>query len=477
MTILKHNQRMHTVPQSRFDIYALALPHGLGFGRCPPIECWESEDQIGCGIVTRNDDNGLFGVQVMRRREDDVWTVTFRREGLADRATAFALLEPALRDGSPREPIPPGEQQRPALGNLAGVNSSNIFKLLGQRTHHLAAWLLNQVYLAMPKPDINWVRDCQTQNFHTRLWEALLVACFREQGLSVSQDVPSPDFKIANRRGDNAWVEAVTANSVEPHDHYNAQPSLPPRDLSDGLLGETAARFAKTIRSKLQRRYHELPHVVDKTFAIAIADFHAPGSMIWSRPSLPSYLYGLDIHVDEKNGVRSATQHTADRLQTAQPIPAGLFRSSEHEELAAIIFSNACSIGKFNRVAVSSGAQTPELRYVRVGKFFDRRPGVWDGVPFCLDVASDEYRRLWPQRYEPWSAELELFHNPFARHPWPSSLLREATHWRLIDGEVRCESFYETSILWSRTLILDAEKPVPTVDQLFPDSRHRDETG
>lgn len=460
---------MRTVPQSRFDIYALALPYGLSFGRWPPIECWESEDQIACGIVMLDEESGLFGAQVMRRREDDVWTVTFRREGLADRATAFALVEAALRDGRLREAIPPGERRRPTLGDLAGVSPSNIFKLLAQRTHHVAAWLLNQVYLAMPKPDINWASDCQTQNFHTRLWEGLLVACFREQGLSVSQDVPSPDFRIANRRGEEAWVEAVTANSVEPHDHYNAEPSIPPKDLSDGLLGETAARFAKTIRSKLQRGYHEFPHVAGKPFAIAIADFHAPGSMTWSRPSLSSYLYGLDIRIFDKNGIRSATQHSADWLQTEQPIPAGLFCSSKHEELSAIVFSNACSIGKFNRVAVSAGAQTPGLRYVRIGEFFDRNPGVLDGIPFCLDVASDAYRGLWPQRYEPWSAELEVFHNPFARHPWPNSLLREATHWRLIDGEVRCESFYETSILWSRTLILDAEKPIPTLDQFFPD--------
>ncbi len=188
---------MHSVPQARFDIYALALPYGLGFGGNPPIECWESEDQIACGIVTRSDDNGSFGAQVMRRREDDVWTVTFCRQGLADRATAYALVEPALREGSPREPLPPGVQRRPSLSNVSGVEPSNIFKLLAQRTHHVAAWLLNQVYLAMPKPDANWVRDCQTQNFHARLWEALLVACFREQGLSISQDV----YRLRHRAG------------------------------------------------------------------------------------------------------------------------------------------------------------------------------------------------------------------------------------------------------------------------------------
>jgi hypothetical protein len=115
---------------------------------------------------------------------------------------------------------------------------------------------------------------------------------------------------------------------------------------------------------------------------------------------------------------------------------------------------------------VSAGAAVPELRYVRYGKFFDRRPGAVDGVPFCLDVGSDDYRHLWPQGYEPWSAELEVFHNPFARHPLPHTLLPEATHCFERNGETVCSSFYEHSILWSKTLILDADDPIPTYDTI-----------
>jgi hypothetical protein len=60
-------------------------------------------------------------------------------------------------------------------------------------------------------------------------------------------------------------------------------------------------------------------------------------------------------------------------------------------------------------------------------------------------VTSDKYRGLWPQRYEPWSAELEVFHNPFARHPVPFALLPEATHWFDLEGERVCRSVYATS--------------------------------
>jgi hypothetical protein len=76
-------------------------------------------------------------------------------------------------------------------------------------------------------------------------------------------------------------------------------------------------------------------------------------------------------------------------------------------------------------VLVSRRPAPEGLRYTRVGNFFDRAPGALKGIPFCLDVTSDEYRELWPQRYEPWSAELEVFHDPFGRHTVPFALLPE----------------------------------------------------
>ena len=85
-----------------------------------------------------------------------------------------------------------------------------------------------------------------------------------------------------------------------------------------------------------------------------------------------------------------------------------------------------------------------------------------------MDVTSAEYRALWkPYGYEPWSAEFEVFHNPFATHPIPDALFPEAQHWRMVDGEGICRAFYPYSILRSRTYILDAKKPVPTLEQLL----------
>jgi hypothetical protein len=120
-----------------------------------------------------------------------------------------------------------------------------------------------------------------------------------------------------------------------------------------------------------------------------------------------------------------------------------------------------------NRVAISGGGAPKGLRYMQIGTFFDRSLGPLDGIPFCLDVTSAEYRALWPHGYEPWSAELEVFHNPFARHPAAFALVPEATHWFDQDGEIRCSAVYEHSILWSWTTILNEDDRIPRLEDLL----------
>ncbi len=58
---------------------------------------------------------------------------------------------------------------------------------------------------------------------------------------------------------------------------------------------------------------------------------------------------------------------------------------------------------------------------------------------------------------------MEVFHNPFARDPVPFELLPEAQHWFENDGEWQCSSVYEASVLWSQTLITNADKPAATL--------------
>jgi hypothetical protein len=277
---------MHEMPRWEFDIYALSLPRGHGFGDRPPVDAWRSDDGLACGVVTRDVNDGNFGFLVMRRRMDHVWTVTAQDRGFTSKAEACIRMEVCLKDGALREPLPPGTPVRPTLYDLGGRTPSDVFNILALASHTPAAWTLQQLYLAMPKPDRNWVSDCQTGNFHTRLWEAQLLASFREQGLLVTQPHGSPDFRVENRLGGEAWVEAVTANPPARYNHVNAPRGVAPVGREEIFFGRAALRFAKTLGNKLDRGYDRLPHVVGKPFMIAIADFQAPASMTWSREGL-----------------------------------------------------------------------------------------------------------------------------------------------------------------------------------------------
>jgi hypothetical protein len=116
------------------------------------------------------------------------------------------------------------------------------------------------------------------------------------------------------------------------------------------LIGSPAERFAKTLRSKLQREYEKLAHVQGKPFALAIADFQSPSSMVWSREALPSYLYGVYPYVAEGPEGRKAIGTPISKLLGKDEIPAGLFRDPGMSHLSGIIFSNAGTLGKFNRM-------------------------------------------------------------------------------------------------------------------------------
>jgi len=457
---------MQPLPEFLFSVFALSRPRGHGFGDQPPCEAWTSERGLEIAAILRDVNDSKYGVLAMRRRADGVWAIVFEKHGYekVDDARSAAAVE--LNGEKPLEPLPPGGIRRPALHDFRGKPPSKVFQLLAQPSHQNAAWLLNQLYLALPNPDRNWAADCQTENFHTRLWEAILLACFREQGLLVEQPEKSPDFRIESRQGGDAWVEAVTANPAQRFEPVNARPSKPPDSPDDIFRGDAALRYAKTIGSKLQRGYPEFSHVIGKPFALAIADFHAPGSMVWSREALIGYLYGFSAKAVVDGATRVAKASNVERLAGVSGFPSGLFRNADHGKVSAIIFSNAATISKLNRIPISAGAPS-DHRYVRFGRFYDRTPGALEGIPFCLDVASDEYRCLWPGGFEPWSAELEVFHNPFASYPLPHEVLPEAAHWFERNGVMDNAFYYDKSILWSRTLVMNKKDPLPNYNTML----------
>jgi len=440
------------ISQREFDIYTLSLTRGPNFEPCAFRAGWKSSRAGAIGAVLVDPAERSFRTIVLRRQVDYRFSVTHESGGHTSQDEAAAVVAEAMRPEDPPEPLPPGDKRRPALFTAGKKGACDHFKLLtGTWTHFPALMTLGEVYLAMPKPDDNFVPDFQTGNFDSRLWELYLLACFREQGMSVTQDYPSPDYLI-ERGGHACWVEAVTANPKDGRVQGFPAPVHAPEDRTERLLGAPAVRFAKTLRSKLQREYEKVPHVQGHSFALALADFHAPSSMVWSREALPCYLYGVHPQIIDDPGGRRAVSNPVSALAGDQKIPAGLFRDQSMAHLSAVIFSNAATFSKFNRMGFLAGWRPPGLTMVRDGVLFDRTPGALESKPFRLDVLSEEYAALWPGG-EAWCQELEVFHNPLAKYPVSFDLIPGATHWFERDGEIECSTIWEASVLASMTHI------------------------
>lgn len=438
------------ISQRQFELYALSLERGPNFGPAHIFSAYQAGRGSTSGCILLDSEQVTFTSMALRRRVDHCWIKVDEGGPYSTPEAALDGLSIAMRAGDPPEPLPPGARRRPLLVKPGARGTSPEFDLLTTTISHLPALMaIGECYLALPNPDANFVPDFQTSNFASRLFELYLIACFREQGLSVRQDHVSPDFFI-DKDGDTCWIEAVTANSETPRAGGIGDWVLAPDDCNERLTGGPAERFAKTLRGKLQRNYHVMDHVKGQSFALALADFHESGSMVWSREALPTYLYGLRADIEGEGPERRAVGTPIANLTGKHSIPAGLFRDPDFAHLSAVIFSNAATLAKFNRMGFLAGWRPPGLTMIRSGILFDRTPGALEPIDFKLSVASDEYQALWPWG-EAWCQELEVFHNPLATHPIPFDLIPGATHWFERDGDIECSTIWANSVLSSVT--------------------------
>ena len=445
-------ERLVPISEREFNIYALSLLRGPNFEPFEFVEAWKAKQGAAVGAVFAFPKVGDFLVLAMCRQGDHRFVITFEDVGFHTLEAANQTLHNHLIDTKLPAPVAPGYKRRSLLLETGRRKPCPNFQLLTGTPNHLHALMtVGEAYLAMPNPDENFVSDFQTEGFDARLWELYLLAVFREQGLVVQQDLPSPDFHI--ERGEHeCYVEAVTANPSEGRGLLPTRPQFAPEDHRERLYGGSAERFAKTLRSKLQRGYDQLPHVIGKPFALALADFHAASSMVWSREALPTYLYGYSAHVESRDGADVAVGTPITNLIGKDRIPAGLFRDPAMAHLSAVIFSNAATIAKFNRMGFLAGWKPFGVSMIRSGTIFDRKPGALKPISFEFDILSEGYTALWPGG-EMWCQELEVYHNPLAANPINIDLLPGATHWFGLDNEIECKTMWENCVLASTTLV------------------------
>jgi hypothetical protein len=183
--------------------------------------------------------------------------------------------------------------------------------------------------------------------------------------------------------------------------------------------------------------------------------------MCYSQGALYSYLYGLRATAELIDG--QAIYHyelIAQHAYNGKVIPSGFFTLPGSENVSAVLFSNAATLAKFDRIGVRAGFAPKDHKYLRVGFMYDPDPNALVPIPFKVDVSD-------PQYDEYWDDEIQIFHNPRALRPLAEEAFPDATHYRLKDGQLSVNTRGGT-VLGSTTLILgigDAAK-IPRSDTI-----------
>jgi hypothetical protein len=278
--------------------------------------------------------------------------------------------------------------------------------------------------------DGNFVEQFQTTGFDARLWELYLFATFVEAGFALD-DLAVPDFVARGPAGSFA-VEATTVN---PSVVGGILAADPPTDTDEDRRAFTEhympIRYAGPLTAKLAKRYWEQPHFNNLPLALAIQDFHQPMAMMWTRTSLPIFLYGF-IPVGTRNPdgtlTVSARKAGVHRWQTKE-VASGFFAYPDAENISAVIHNSQGTLAKFNRIGIGAGFGEPGVTVMRTGLAANHDPDADQPLAFHHTV-TEGYT-------ETWIEGMDVYHNPRARVPLDPDLLPGATHHVLLpDGIV-----------------------------------------
>lgn len=275
--------------------------------------------------------------------------------------------------------------------------------------------------------DGNFIEQFQTTGFDARVWELYLFALLNEAGLHVSRPIPAPDMLAHNVFGEFT-LEATTIQPSKSAIGKSVSPPVPqtPEDLDAYVQHYLPIRYAGPLTTKLRRNYWTMPSARGNPFVLAIQDFHAPLSMVYSFPALPIYLYGL-IHVPRRDAagrlIVDATR-IEQHVWGTKVVQSGFFSLPGAEHISAVIFNNSGTLNKFNRIGVGAGFGGENITLVQSGLAWDPDPDASAPIPFERVVAEGHP--------ETWIEGMDVFHNPSAVHPLSAELFRGAAHHRLM---------------------------------------------
>ena len=270
---------------------------------------------------------------------------------------------------------PPGIDLFATLGGIGRYEDA--FTLLRDGFSHAAAKaMLQEIARWFPDLDGHFVREFQTSGFSARIWELYLWTAFRSLDFELDYTAAVPDFALS-KDGQRLFVEATTVSAKDSYTTAmrSGGPPEPPEKIFPYLGNEMAQKFGSPLFSKLRKRDWEKPHVAGHPYILALADFHAPGSMRWSAGALPQYLYGLRsvLTPDAENQLMEMFIPADDAVVGDKRVPTNFFAQPDAENIAAVLFSNAGTLSKFNRMGVRAGFGDAWVSLVREGGRHVRR--------------------------------------------------------------------------------------------------------
>jgi len=277
---------------------------------------------------------------------------------------------------------------------------------------------LRDVVATMSDPDGNLVEQFQTFGFDARTFEIYLQALFTEAGHTIDRSHDRPDFLIS-RDGVTVAVEAVTANPTPAPDYQPYVPVYrkPPQSREDVihyLRHEVQIKFGSPLYSKLKKAYWKLPHVEGRPFVLAIESFHGDASLTISSTALSDYLFGVNHrhHFDEEGNLVVEADAIAEHVGS-KTIPSNFFQQPGAENISGVLFSNAGTIPKFNRIGQEGHHRSEQVRMIRYGTCYDHDPNATAPHTFSYEVGNSNLPA------EPWRQGSVMIHNPHALHPIP----------------------------------------------------------
>lgn len=297
--------------------------------------------------------------------------------------------------------------------------------------HGNARKLINNFYNRMGDPNGNFLRDFQSNAFHSRLFEIACYAYFDSSDIECDRSFEKPDF-IVSRNGITVSVEAVTANPTEGRSQDISLAKLeniPFDEMVEKCENDFPIRMANILRKKLAHKYWELPHCLGKPLIYIIAPFFEAGSVLYGAENLAVYLYGL-VDKHEYNGRRVAS---------------GFFNEKNSQHVSAVIYCNQFTVPRFYRMTVTPD-DIKSVKSIREG--------------FCYIPVDESTLRISEYRYavgssteptETWWQGVTIFYNPNALVPLPEGFFR-ATNIYGIEGDYVVQTVKDfhplTSMMW-----------------------------